>query len=126
MYKRQENILSKRESLGYKTIVKGLPNKVTPNLLEYKELIANKDNLPFELLKDGYFWYVGRADDLIKTRGYRVGPFEIENVLMKHPAVLALSISAHCLQLSSDYRTFSKSIHRLNYRIPCRYNFEMF
>ena len=48
----KENILSKRESLGYKTIVKGLPNKVTPNLLEYKELIANKDNLPFELLNN--------------------------------------------------------------------------
>ncbi len=42
--------------------------------------------------EDGYFWYVGRADDLIKTRGYRVGPFEIENVLMKHPAVLECAV----------------------------------
>ncbi|MDY4954019.1 MAG: AMP-binding protein, partial [Candidatus Onthomonas sp.] len=38
--------------------------------------------------EDGYYWYVGRVDDLIKTRGFRVGPFEVENVLMEHPAVL--------------------------------------
>lgn len=38
--------------------------------------------------KDGYFWYVGRADDLIKTRGFRVGPFEVENVIMQYPNVL--------------------------------------
>lgn len=48
----KENILSKREKLGYKTIVRGLPNKVTPNLLEYKELISTQDNLPFKLLKN--------------------------------------------------------------------------
>lgn len=42
--------------------------------------------------EDGYYWYMGRADDLIKTRGYRVGPFEIENVLMKHPAVLECAV----------------------------------
>ena len=35
---------------------------------------------------------MGRADDLIKTRGYRVGPFKIENVLMKHPAVLECAV----------------------------------
>ena len=43
--------------------------------------------------EDGYFWYVGRVDDLIKTRGYRVGPFEIENVLMEHPAVLECAVT---------------------------------
>jgi len=36
---------------------------------------------------DGYFWFVGRADDLIKTAGHLVGPFEVESVLMEHPAV---------------------------------------
>jgi len=36
---------------------------------------------------DGYFWFVGRADDLIKTMGHRIGPFEVESVLMEHPAV---------------------------------------
>lgn len=42
--------------------------------------------------QDGYYWYVGRIDDLIKTSGFRVGPFELENVLMEHPAVLECAI----------------------------------
>lgn len=42
--------------------------------------------------EDGCYWYVGRADDLIKTRGFRVGPFEVENVLMEHPAVLECAV----------------------------------
>ena len=37
--------------------------------------------------KDGYFWYVGRADDVIKTAGERVGPFEVESALIEHEAV---------------------------------------
>lgn len=37
--------------------------------------------------KDGYFWFVGRADDVIKTAGERVGPFEVESALVSHPAV---------------------------------------
>lgn len=41
---------------------------------------------------EGYFWYVGRADDLIKTRGFRVGPFEVENVVMQHPDVLECAV----------------------------------
>ncbi|MBJ6761435.1 AMP-binding protein [Myxococcaceae bacterium JPH2] len=36
---------------------------------------------------EGYFWFVGRADDVIKTSGYRVGPFEVESALLEHPAV---------------------------------------
>jgi acetyl-CoA synthetase len=36
---------------------------------------------------DGYFWFLGRADDVIKTAGHMVGPFEVESVLMSHPAV---------------------------------------
>ena len=43
--------------------------------------------------EDGYYWYVGRVDDLIKTRGFRVGPFEVENVLMEHPAVLECAVT---------------------------------
>ncbi len=42
--------------------------------------------------EDGYYWYVGRADDLIKTRGFRVGPFEIENVIMQYPNVLECAV----------------------------------
>jgi acetyl-CoA synthetase len=37
--------------------------------------------------RDGYFWFVGRADDVIKTSGHLIGPFEVESVLMEHPAV---------------------------------------
>jgi len=37
--------------------------------------------------EDGYFWFVGRADDVIKTAGHLIGPFEVESVLMEHPAV---------------------------------------
>lgn len=37
--------------------------------------------------KDGYYWFVGRADDIIKTSGHMVGPFEVESALMEHPAV---------------------------------------
>ena len=43
---------------------------------------------------DGYFHYVGRIDDVIKSSGYRIGPFEIESVLMEHPAVLEAAITA--------------------------------
>ena len=44
--------------------------------------------------EDGYFWYVGRTDDLIKSSGYRIGPFEIENVIMELPYVLECGVSA--------------------------------
>ncbi len=43
--------------------------------------------------EDGYFWYVGRIDDVIKASGYRIGPFEIESVLMEHPAVLECAVT---------------------------------
>lgn len=43
--------------------------------------------------EDGYYWYVGRIDDVIKSSGYRIGPFEIESVLMEHPAVLECAIT---------------------------------
>ncbi len=43
--------------------------------------------------EDGYFWYIGRADDLIKSSGYRIGPFEIESVLMELPYVMECGVS---------------------------------
>jgi len=43
--------------------------------------------------EEGYLWFVGRADDVIKSSGYRIGPFEVESVLMKHPAVLECAIT---------------------------------
>ena len=44
--------------------------------------------------EDGYFWYVGRIDDLIKSSGYRIGPFEIESVIMELPYVLECAVTA--------------------------------
>ncbi len=43
--------------------------------------------------EDGYLWYVGRTDDLIKSSGYRIGPFEIESVLMEHASVLEVAVT---------------------------------
>lgn len=43
--------------------------------------------------EDGYYWFVGRADDVIKSSGYRIGPFEVESALMTHPAVLECAIT---------------------------------
>ena len=43
--------------------------------------------------QDGYYWFVGRADDVIKSSGYRIGPFEVESVLMQHPAVVECAIT---------------------------------
>jgi len=44
--------------------------------------------------EDGYFWFIGRADDVIKSSGYRIGPFEVESALLEHPAVLECAITA--------------------------------
>ena len=43
--------------------------------------------------EDGYYWFVGRKDDVIKSSGYRIGPFEVENALMKHEAVVECAVT---------------------------------
>ena len=43
---------------------------------------------------DGYYWFVGRNDDVIKCSGYRIGPFEVESALLEHPSVLECAITA--------------------------------
>lgn len=43
--------------------------------------------------EDGYIWFVGRADDIIKSSGYRISPFEVESVLQQHPAVLECAVT---------------------------------
>ncbi|MCI8590566.1 MAG: AMP-binding protein [Clostridiales bacterium] len=48
--------------------------------------IAKKD-------KDGYFWFIGRIDDVIKSSGYRISPFEVENVLIQHHAVMECAVT---------------------------------
>jgi acetyl-CoA synthetase/medium-chain acyl-CoA synthetase len=44
--------------------------------------------------EDGYFWFVGRADDVIISSGYRIGPFEVESALIEHPAVAEAAVVA--------------------------------
>jgi acetyl-CoA synthetase len=43
--------------------------------------------------EDGFLWYVGRTDDIIKSSGYRIGPFEVESVIMEHPAVVECAVT---------------------------------
>ena len=43
--------------------------------------------------EDGYLWFVGRTDDVIKSSGYRIGPFEVESALVEHPAVLECAVT---------------------------------
>lgn len=65
--------------------------------------------------EDGYYWFVGRSDDVIKSSGYRIGPFEVESALMTHPAVVECAITGvpdeirgqvvkATIVLASDYR----------------------
>ncbi|MBA4358851.1 MAG: acyl-CoA synthetase, partial [Desulfovibrio sp.] len=43
--------------------------------------------------EDGYFWFLGRTDDLIKSSGYRIGPFEVESALVSHAAVIEAAVT---------------------------------
>ena len=43
--------------------------------------------------EEGYYWFIGRADDVIKSSGYRIGPFEVESALISHPAVVECAIT---------------------------------
>ena len=61
--------------------------------------------------EDGYFWFVGRADDVIKSSGYRIGPFEVESALMEHPAKnyhpseeLAKELQEHVKKVTAPYK----------------------
>jgi acetyl-CoA synthetase len=61
----------------------------------YRKSFANGMYLTGDLVKrdsDGYFWFVGRADDVIKSAGHLIGPFEVENALTDHPAVAEAAV----------------------------------
>jgi acetyl-CoA synthetase len=64
-----------------------LTKKVWHDGLYYTGDVAFRD-------EEGYYWFVGRADDCFKSSGYRIGPFEIESALLEHPAVLECAITA--------------------------------
>ncbi len=61
-------------------------NRVWHDDLYYTGDVAYRD-------KDGYMWFIGRSDDIIKSAGYRISPFEVESVLMKHEAVLECAVT---------------------------------
>ena len=63
-----------------------LTNKVCSDGIYHTGDVAWRD-------EDGYFWFVGRTDDVIKSSGYRIGPFEVESALMTHPAVIECAIT---------------------------------
>ncbi|TCO87392.1 acetyl-CoA synthetase/medium-chain acyl-CoA synthetase [Chthoniobacter flavus] len=66
---------------------------------------------------DGRYWFVGRSDDVIKSSGYRIGPFEVESALIEHPAVLEAAVVARPDEMrGSIVRAFV--VLRKNYR-PC-------
>lgn len=76
--------------------------------------------------EDGYFWFVGRSDDVIKSSGYRIGPFEVESALMTHPAVVECAVTGvpdeirgqvvkATIILSNDYK--DKANHHLMHEI---------
>ena len=57
----------------------------------YNGIYHTGDKASFD--EDGYLWFIGRADDMIKSSGYRIGPFEVESTLMEHPAVLECAVT---------------------------------
>jgi acetyl-CoA synthetase len=71
---------------GWPSMFRGYLN----NEKRYRQCFAGDLYLTGDLAKrdaDGYYWFVGRADDVIKSAGHLIGPFEVESVLMEHPAV---------------------------------------
>ena len=74
-------------TLGYYNVEKGAPELSLEGGVFHTGDTAWRD-------EDGYYWYVGRVDDLIKSSGYRIGPFEIESVIMELPYVLECGVSA--------------------------------
>ncbi|HEX4955987.1 MAG TPA: acetate--CoA ligase [Thermoanaerobaculia bacterium] len=85
--------LAQPEALGELALRPGWPSMFRAYLGEeerYRKCFAGGWYLTGDLARrdeEGYFWFVGRADDVIKTSGHLIGPFEVESVLMEHPAV---------------------------------------
>lgn len=83
---------------GQLVLKKGFPSMFRAYLHEeerYAKCFINDWYITGDLARkdeEGYFWFVGRADDIIKTSGHMVGPFEVESTLMKHPAVAEAAV----------------------------------
>lgn len=86
-------IIEKPDNQGFLLLKTGFPSQFKTYIDDderYKKCFIGDWYISGDLAKkdkDGYFWFVGRADDIIKTSGHMVGPFEVESTLMKHPAV---------------------------------------
>ncbi len=87
------DMVESEDEQGELALKKGWPSMFRGYLHEearYKKCFAGDWYLTGDLAKrdgDGYFWFVGRGDDVIKSSGHLIGPFEVENVLMEHEAV---------------------------------------
>jgi acetyl-CoA synthetase len=86
-------------------VIKNLGNQLPPGLFKqyYRDEEATKKVWQNGIYntgdvawrdEDGYFWFVGRSDDVIKCSGYRIGPFEVESALHEHPSVLECAVTA--------------------------------
>ncbi len=91
-------IITKTGKEGHLVLKCGWPSMFKAYLNEkerYKKCFHGKWYITGDLAsrdKDGYFWFVGRADDIIKTSGHMVGPFEVESCLMQHDAVAEAAV----------------------------------
>lgn len=91
-------ILSGPDRSGHLVLRRGWPSQFVTYLHEeerYDRCFRGDWYLSGDLVRidaDGYFWFVGRADDIIKTSGHMVGPFEVESKLMEHPAVAEAAV----------------------------------
>jgi acetyl-CoA synthetase len=91
-------LLHEPDQQGHLVLKKGWPSMFRAYLHDeerYQKCFRGDWYITGDLAKkdaDGYYWFVGRADDIIKTSGHMVGPFEVENVLMMHDAVAEAAV----------------------------------
>lgn len=88
-------ITSKEGDLALKPGWPAMMKGIWGNKKKYKSYFKRGWYIPGDRVlvdKEGYFWFIGRADDIIKTRGERVGPFEVESVLVEHPGIVEAGV----------------------------------
>jgi len=94
----QLKIITEPNTQGHLVLKKGFPSLFRGYLHDeerYAKCFIGEWYLSGDLAKkdaDGYFWFIGRVDDIIKTSGHMVGPFEVESTLMRHPSVAEAAV----------------------------------
>ncbi|MDN0076116.1 acetate--CoA ligase [Crenobacter sp. SG2303] len=92
------DVLHEPDTIGELALKKGWPSMFCAYLGQderYRKCFSDGLYLTGDLARcdaDGYYWFVGRADDVIKSAGHLIGPFEVENALMEHPAVAEAAV----------------------------------